>query len=192
MFSFVWTIRRHIKFQITQLPSLQGLSRGARSSVAGQAPQARVMSTVPALQGVDEVVQNDDVKEELDLDFSVRRDSQSPHSSPSPTTRFVALPSMTPTSPTTTSYPTTRGFSICSPPVLTHDPLTGAKFPVPRVLPTRAQVLELADDVEAAKLGLPESQLAARIAALIKAERELLVVRRSDRLLSLSLLSCSR
>ncbi|GAA5853394.1 hypothetical protein JCM9279_005776 [Rhodotorula babjevae] len=186
MFSFVWTIQRHIKFQITQLPSLQGLSRGARSSVGGQAPQARVMPAAPALPSVDEVVQSDDVKEELDLAFSVRRGSQSPHSSPSPTTRFVALPSLTPmsppptspTSPTTTSFPTTRGFSICSPPILTHDPLTGAKFAVPRVLPTRAQVLELADDVEAAKLGVPEhaQQLASRIAALMKAERELLVI----------------
>ncbi|GAA5904394.1 hypothetical protein JCM8208_004183 [Rhodotorula glutinis] len=184
MVAFVWTIRRHIKFQISQLPSLQGLSRGARSSVGGQAPQARVMSVVPALAGVDETVPTDDVKEELDLEFSVRRGSQSPQSSPSPTTRFIALPSLTPTapppvtpaSPTSTSYPTTRGFSICSPPVLTHDPLTGAKFPVPRVLPTRAQVLELADDVEAAKLGVPEQQLAARVAALIKAERELLVI----------------
>ncbi|KPV71885.1 uncharacterized protein RHOBADRAFT_50363 [Rhodotorula graminis WP1] len=168
MVAFVWRIRRHIKFQISQLPSLQGLSRGARSSVAGQAPQARVMSVVPAPTGVDEMVPVDDVKEELDLDFSVRRASQSPQGSPSPTTRFIALPSLTP--------PTTRAFSICSRPVLTHDPLTGAKFPVPRVLPTRAQVLELADDVEAAKLGVPEQQVASRVAALIKAERELLII----------------
>ncbi|GAA6046807.1 hypothetical protein JCM3770_005653 [Rhodotorula araucariae] len=217
MFSFIWMIRRHIHFQLSQLPQLQSgtaqrISYGAPwTTTRPPSPRDPVhvqLSEQPASdrRGSDSARSSKETMPTLASHVLDTLPSLLPHTdsdwaggsplptprtvplpttgsaggSPSPTRRTVPLPSPPPFRPFSAipfsplALPTTR--SMRSPTILTHDPLTGIEYLEPRVLPTRAQVRELADDIEAAKTGAPEQQLASRIAALIKAEQELLVL----------------
>ncbi|BGP43352.1 hypothetical protein JCM10449v2_007383 [Rhodotorula kratochvilovae] len=198
MFSFIWMIRRHIHFQLSQLPQLQSgfaqhVSPGALSATL-PSPRAPVHIQLP--ERPHERRESDSTRSSKEamptlashvLDtlptLSPRADSDWASASPSPPRHTLPLPSspsFRPSSAIPFSPPAlpslTPSSRMRSPTILTHDPLTGIEYLEPRVLPTRAQVLELADDIEAAKTGAPEQQLASRITALIKAEQELLVL----------------
>lgn len=190
MFSFVWMIRRTINVQLAQLPSVLHLDM-TQVSMA-QDPVATCRSrppcdvrdeplpgegSKPSTAPTSPTLASHVLEPELALvtlppfprDVAPKPASDKETSSPAPSLPPPAIPF---------SPFNTQGVQF-SPRLVTHDPQTGVELRSPRPVPTRAQVVEMAGDVEAAATGAPEQQIASRITALIKAETELLAVRPS-------------
>ncbi|GAA5827623.1 hypothetical protein JCM11251_001760 [Rhodosporidiobolus azoricus] len=231
MFSFVFLIRRQIKFQLAHLPSFVGgtTTRGVLSATEEDGKVESPFSPTFRLDAPEQRASVADGAPDVEKEgFSPpsplsppsRRPSQPPPASPllsnvsdnvlslvpletlsfSPTASSLASPAAIPTlanfPPTSTSPPSPWGSPFVSHPLLAFNftpppaPASAPAHPDSAALgtgpstarspPTRNQVREIADDVEGAAMkgGMAqvESQMAERIAALVKAEQQLMLI----------------
>ncbi|GAA6039330.1 hypothetical protein JCM8097_002800 [Rhodosporidiobolus ruineniae] len=189
LISFVLLVRRQIDFQLAHLPSVLSATTlapspngdGTTTPSSAKEPVSPASPTFSLQKGAttphtplrrESLTPLAKVFDNLPT-FIPLNDLSSP-SSPSPTTPYSALSAVaSPFSPLRHARPTSpscpsTAISVC-----------GAGSPV-RLPPTRAQVRELADDVEAAatrgQAVAAEVQVAEKIMLLVKAERELLLI----------------